>query len=269
MLPGVHLLIDGKNVLYRAVFAQSKDSPVELFFKMIINSATKAGADSFHIFWDCPRKDTWRRAIMPSYKDNRKDSDPTIGEAIGICLDVLKEITPLLGFRQYYCNKLEADDLIYAFSSFFHPTEIVILSSDADLSQITFRFSNARQLKPAGEFVDRPTVNPVLQKCLSGDKSDNIAGYNQIGPVKSAKLLQCPYKLHEFVSTAPATFYFNMNIVDLSLCPYQMRAQKTIIDGMQTKPKFSISDVRNIISKKNMHIPLHNLDWSAIRETIQ
>lgn len=269
MLSGSHLLIDGKNVLCRAIFAKSKDSPIELFYKIILNSATKAEATKFHIFWDCPRSKTWRRKLYHQYKENRKDKDPSVGEAIASCMAIIRELSPSLGFQQYYCNELEADDLIYAFSSVFHPTDIIVLSSDSDLSQIPFRFSNARQLRPAGEFLDRPTINPILQKSLTGDTSDNIDGYDGIGPSKSSKMLTSVTNLHEFISKSPFKFYFNLNLIDLSLCPYQMRAQKTILDGIQNEPKFDMAEARNIISKKNIYIPLHEIDWSQIRENIK
>lgn len=266
MLPGTHLLIDGKNILYRAIFVRSSDSPVEVFFRIIQKSIKVANATSFHIFWDCPRDETWRRKLYPPYKANRKESDPAIGEAIGINLQVLKKVIPVLGFRQYYCDKLEADDLVYAFTSMFHPTDLVVLSSDHDLLQIPFRFLNARQLKPAGDFYEKPLCNPVLQKCLMGDKSDNIEGYRGIGPKKAEKLLQCPNKLHEFVSANPRTFLFNMNIVDLSLCPYQMRAQYTVLNGIQKETKFDLNAARGILGQYNMYPALHELDWSASNE---
>lgn len=266
MLPGTHLLIDGKNILYRAIFARTKDSPVEVFFRIIQRSIRQANATSFHIFWDCPRSETWRRKLYPPYKAQRKESDPEIGEAIGINLKILKKLVPLLGFRQYYCDKLEADDLVYAFASMFHPTDLVVLSSDRDLLQIPFRFLNARQLQPAGEFYEKPLVNPVLEKCLTGDKSDNIEGYHGIGPKKAAKMLADPVKLHTFVQASPRTFLFNMNIVDLSLCPYQMRAQYTVLNGIREETKFDLNAARGILGQHNMYPALHELDWSTVNE---
>lgn len=231
---------------------------------MILSSARKCNATSIHIFWDCPRTETWRRQLLPSYKATRDDkkTDPAIGEAIGINLRVLKDVLPNLGCRQYYCDKLEADDLIYAFASVFHPTDIVILSSDTDLLQIPFRFLNARQLQPGGGFYDIPECNPVLQKCLTGDKSDNIAGYYNIGPKTSEKLLVDPKKLHGFISADPKIFLFNMNIIDLSMCPYQMRAQYTVINHIQSEPTFDLNSARGILGKHNMYPSLHELDWS-------
>jgi 5'-3' exonuclease len=226
----------------------------------------KANATSYHIFWDCPRNDTWRRQILPTYKANRKDSDPEIGEAIGLNLAILKKICPHVKMSQYYHKQLEADDLIYAFASLFHPTDIVVLSSDSDLSQIPFRFMNSRQLKPGGDFVDKPAVSPVLQKCLTGDKSDNIDGYRGIGPKKSEVMLQCPNKLYEFVAENPRPFLFNQNIVDLALCPLQMQSQYAVLQGIQDKPNFNLQGARDILSQYNMYPDLHDLDWSAFHE---
>lgn len=266
MLPGTHLLIDGKNVLYRAIFVRSQDSPIEVFFRIILSSIRKCSATDYHIFWDCPRENTWRRKLLPSYKANRKTTDPKIGEAIGLNLTILRKMIPHLGFRQYYSDTLEADDLIYAFASVYHPADMVVLSSDSDLLQLPFRFLNIRQLKPAGDFCERPVCNPVLQKCLTGDKSDNIAGYRGLGPVKSRNLLSDPVALHEFVSKDPKTFLLNMNIVDLALCPYQMRAQYTIISEIQQDPKYDLKSARGILSQYNMYPALHDLDWSALHE---
>jgi len=267
MLTGRHLLVDGKNILCRAIFVRSKDSPIDVFFRIIVSNMREVDADYCHVFWDCPRKETWRRQLYEAYKANRDDNkDPEIGELISITNKVLVETVPLLGMYQYKSQKLEADDLIYAFIASHHPVETVILSSDSDLIQLPYRYYSTRQLNPDKGYIEKPLVNPIYQKCLIGDKGDNIIGYNGIGPVKSQKLLQSPQALMDFVRNDPKPFLFNLNLVDLSMCPYQMRAQYVILNGLNNKLKFDLNSARGIFSNYKMHPKLHNLDWTKFNK---
>jgi len=266
MFSGTHLLVDGKNVLYRAIFASGRDNPIDIFFRIVISSMHKAEADFCHIFWDCPRKEVWRRKVLPSYKASRPKSDPEIGKLIGKCDKSLQEACKFLGIKNYYQAQLEADDLIYAFASVYQPTNIVILSSDKDLYQIPFRFQNTRQLKPGDDFVERPEFNPVLQKALMGDKSDNILGYKGIGPKKSEKFVRNPEQMLEFLRNDPRTFLFNLNIVDLALCPLQMRAQFSVINTASSETNFDFNAARGIFHKNHLHPDLVSLDWSVLNE---
>jgi 5'-3' exonuclease len=268
MLTGRHLLVDGKNILCRAIFVRSKDSPIDVFFRIIISNMREAEAEFCHVFWDCPRKETWRRQLYEPYKANRDDNkDPQIGELIALTNKVLVETVPLLGMYQYKAPKLEADDLIHAFVAAHHPVETVILSSDSDLIQLPYRYYSTRQLNPDEGFIERPDVNPVYQKCLIGDKGDNIPGYHGIGPVKSKALLKSNKTLFEFVNADPRTFLFNLNLVDLSMCPFQMRAQFAVLSGLNNPLKFDLNAARGVFSNYKMHPQLHNLDWTKFNRT--
>ena len=64
-----HMLIDGKNAIYRAIFAgyndeRFKKSGFDYFVitvRFISNYLTIFNPQSVHIFWDAPRENTWRR----------------------------------------------------------------------------------------------------------------------------------------------------------------------------------------------------------------
>lgn len=230
----------------------------------------KAQTDYCHIFWDCPRSDTWRRKVSESYKANRDNNkDPEIGEMIGKCFKVLFEAIPNLGMFNHYVDKLEADDLINAFVSAYHPIDSVILSSDSDLLQLPYRFYSTRVLHPEKGFLDRPLINPVYQKCLIGDKSDNIDGYRGIGPVKSTNLLKSFEDFYKFVSADPKTFLFNLSLVDLSMCPLQMRAQYSIVRCLGSGLKFNLGDARSIFANYKMYPNLTSLDWTKFQHNIK
>ena len=263
MLSGRHLLVDGKNILYRAVFVRSNDSPIDVFFRILISNMHKAEADYCHIFWDCPRSETWRRKLLDTYKAKRdQNKDPEIGEMIGKCFKALYDVIPKLGMYNYYVPSLEADDLIYSFVAAYHPVETVILSSDSDLLQLPFRYYSTRVLHPQNGFLDRPLINPVYQKCLVGDTSDNLEGYKNIGPVKSEKLLRSVNSFYDFVSKDPKIFLLNLNLVDLSMCPYQMRAQYSIVRCLNSGLNFDLNDARSIFANYKMYPQLSNLDWT-------
>lgn len=268
MLSGRHLLVDGKNALYRAIFVKTKDSPIDVFFRIILSNLDETGCDYVHIFWDCPRSETWRRAKLPQYKAHRDDKkDPLIGEKIGVTHQALRTIIPHLGMRQYYCPKLEADDLIYSFVSTFHPTETIILSSDSDLIQIPFKFYSCKQKDPNKGYIERPVVNPIFQKSLMGDNGDNIDGYNGIGPKKSLALLESFNNFHDFLQKDPRVFLFNLHVVDLSYSPYHMQALWSIVTGIKQETTFDLSLVKNKLSNMKLYPKLHDLDWSKVHKT--
>ncbi len=271
-----HLIIDAKNMLYRAVYSARSDKqfknseyhPINIVLHILTYYREKFNPEQLHVFWDSPREVTWRRKLSPTYKGNRGSHDEKIVNGLINLTEVSIMLFNNMGIRQYYRSMMEADDLIYAFCKLNPKESSVIVSSDSDLTQISYCFKNVSVYHPSkkrDKIEPRPKNDPVIQKCLIGDKSDNIAGYHRVGKITASRLTENTEKLHEFflsekaivqdrssgqrVLVGPKRFLENLQLIDLSLCPYLLDNLEYVL-GKQFKPvKFDLKAVRNLISK--------------------
>jgi 5'-3' exonuclease len=243
------MLIDGKNAIYRAIFAgyydqKFKKSGYDYFVitvRFISNYIAIFDPQSVHIFWDAPRKSTWRKELNSDYKEHRaeKYQDLTfdISEELNRHQRLAIEVFRNLNCRQYYRSRMEADDLMYAFC-LVNNSNTVIVSSDGDMRQIPYRMNHVRiynplQKKKKKDVDPAPTEDIVTMKALAGDSSDNIIGYYNVGPKKSKQMADNPRMLYEFLLSQKAVikegsdkkhvgdtlFRANQALVDLSRCP--------------------------------------------------
>lgn len=274
-----HLLIDAKNMLYRAIFAAESDNkfvesghhPINVVLHFLHSWHMNFRPDQIHIFWDEERKKTWRRKLCKTYKGHRKDK-PRLEEA----QDKLGSLSPIciqffqnLGFKQYYRSGQEADDLIYAFCRMNLSDDVVIISSDGDLKQIPYRFRNVKVCNPLAkdrEIEPIPTVDPVIYKALTGDKSDNIDGYYLVGKIKATAMCKDYQVLAKFLESDKAVikedgekeivkdqrFRDNLRIIDLGLCP-ELTENMLYIVKAQTRPsEFNLPEIKKLIVKRKL-----------------
>lgn len=246
-----HLLIDGRNVLYRALFAELKylrpgeyarepknGSIFKAFLKFIRDYQKKFGPKEVHIFWDDKSKNLWRRQKYSEYKCNRKHVTEGMPELLSKYYNLSLIVFENMGIKQYLRDGQEADDLIYSFCK-VTDEPCCLLSSDSDLKQIRQRMPNVDIYSPMAkdnyEPVGIPDFDITLQKALMGDSSDNISGYAGIGEKRAAALARDPKALEEFfvsekaividenknkVKIGKTLFESNLELVDLSKSPF-------------------------------------------------
>lgn len=242
------MLIDAKNVLYRSLFAGHADykfnkSGYDLFviyLRLLTHNVNKFRPASVHIFWDAPSDNVWRKSLYPAYKDHRDDLfkryDFDIKGGLKRQMTLAIEVLSTLNMRQYYKAAMEADDLIYSFVVSNPEKSMLILSSDADFRQVTYRHKNVDLFRPSVSDTLDPIAeaDPVVVKCLMGDKSDNIDGYDHIGKVRAKALAldndaftkflasdkACVIKEGKKVVVGDAVFNLNKQLIDLALCPH-------------------------------------------------
>jgi len=258
----MHLLIDGRNILYRALFAthgdmefaSRKTDKFAAISRFIHFYYDQIRPQHIHVFWDVPKRQVWRRAIYPLYKENRNTADRAdfdIGAELAHYEKICQELWTAMGMRQYRVPAMEADDLIYAFCHYKHKEEIVIVSTDSDLTQIPYRFDNVRVFSPqTKKYITCPEFDPVAIKCLSGDKADNITGYRGIADIKSRKLLASEKILLEFLATqGDYTYRRNRILIDLSLCPALVDNILYVMQQMASEPTFDTLIVKDLLHK--------------------
>lgn len=241
------LFIDGKNTVYRAIYANKDRSTEDVTVVMRFISAwiTKFKPSTVHIFWDTSRETVWRRKVFPKYKNRetpRKQGSIDVSAIMPGVMSTLKQLFAYLPVWQYYKSKMEADDLIYAACRVMHPQQIIIVSSDGDFCQIPHFFDNVKVYEPKlNKMLGRPLVNPVIKKVLMGDVSDCIDGFQGIGEVKSESIARSPIATIECARThSLPEFYQNLLLVDLALCPYLMHNQAYIFNKMREDVKYDM-----------------------------
>jgi 5'-3' exonuclease len=257
------LLVDARNAIYRAVYAGMANSHAGIhyhfcviFLRQLVSWIHRTDPSSVHIFWDAPRETVWRRQILPTYKD-RSNSNYVEGlvEGLALTTQVLQDLCPHLGMRQYSRKHMEADDLLYAAVSVLHPKPTIIVSSDSDMLQIPFRYHSCSVLNPTENHqVTPPTVNPAHLKALTGDLADSINGYYNIGPKRGQALLEDYSNLQEFLRVkGSATYYLNLLLIDLSMCP-RLLANTIYIQRQLAEPvTFTKSKVNELMMQHKIN----------------
>jgi len=259
------MLIDGRNVMYRAIHAGKSNNQHEnpyhyfvIFLRQLTGWMNRYRPESVHMFWDSPRNTVWRKKILATYKDRDKsDYVRDIKDDLMTTTTVAMEMFQVMGVRQYLRKAMEADDLIYTAATVFHPKKMVIVSSDGDMMQIPYNFHSSVVFDPKKmEEKPVPDYSPVMLKSLVGDPSDSIPGYDGIGPVKGKRLLDNMHDFQTFIRTVdPKLFYRNLALIDLSLCP-EMLANKRYIHKTMAAP---VVWDKTEINKRTMQYKINGL----------
>ncbi len=258
-MSGPCLLVDGKNCIYRAIYANqdNKCHSLVVMLRFIRTWFEKHSPESIHVFWDAPRKTVWRKQILAEYKDrpaSRPLGDRDIKDELQKVQLAASEMFNVMNIRQYSRNGQEADDLIYAACRNMQSHDIIIVSSDGDFTQIPFSMPNVRVWEPRlSKFVDRPQSNPVIKKSLMGDLSDCIDGYAGIGNVKSGQMAESPEKLQQFLTTVDRKLFLrNMLLIDLGLCPFLLANQMYVARQMISPIQFCKNTIMNLIGRHRL-----------------
>lgn len=205
------LLIDGHYYVYRSFFAipnlsNSRGEPTNAilgFTKTVRRMLKDLQPELGAIFWDegLPQK---RVALQPAYKETRKEMpQPMVPQ-----LDFIRNLTPLMGFKNISLPNTEADDLMgcYAIAAARRGYEVVLATNDKDLFQLVnekvrvYTTAKADLLSPKDTFallgeaevIAKWDVPPTLigdVLAIAGDSVDNIPGAG-IGRKAAAALIR-------------------------------------------------------------------------------
>ena len=199
------LIVDALNLAFRWKHQGRTD------FRYDYQSTVKSLAKSY----DCKNviitadwgSSTYRKAIAPDYKQNRKDKFAEQSEAERIAfeeffeefeasLEVLAEDYPVLRYKG-----VEADDIaahLVKFKDKYDLEYIWLISSDRDWDLLIqekvgrFSYVTRREVRLDNwrEHYDIPPEMYISMKCLTGDKGDNVAGIPGIGPKRATQLIE-------------------------------------------------------------------------------
>ena len=186
-----------KLILPEGVIDQTDHSIIEsvmyhVFFLKLHKHFKKFKGYQFIVCWDNPGSHEWRREIYPEYKVRRVyDQDP-VWRVMFNGIAKLQNILSAYPIVQVIIEKLEADDILYAYSSVLREYgEVVIISGDSDLIQAVQDFGVRLYHPITDKWVKAPTTyDYCLAKAIRGDNTDDIPGIYGYGPVKSTALAE-------------------------------------------------------------------------------
>jgi 5'-3' exonuclease len=258
------ILIDGKNVVYRSLFAaldkitgKVKVDPIIIALRQFVKWRRIYKPDNWCIFWDVPKNNLWRKKLYPPYKEGRDKSfidKSTLSELVSRFNTIFINILHNMKMTQFIKSENEADDLIYAYIKAYNDKELLIVSSDGDMVQVLLKCNNVKLHDPKNKdilYVPKPEYDPVTVKCLSGDTSDNIDGYRLVGDITAKKIMR-ENRVDAFLSEkGREMFDLNKKLVDFDMND-DLNSNIEYIKSVKKNDKFDIKAINNIIDKYSL-----------------
>ncbi|MCK9428757.1 MAG: hypothetical protein M0R17_01950 [Candidatus Omnitrophica bacterium] len=206
------LLIDAENLVYRSYFAFSRPGNVLKtstgmmsgafygFFSYLSRYLDQYGAENNIVCWGSHRKELKRLEILPTYKQDRKETPIELRRQE----EDIKKALYSMQFPQYTSVGYESDDVIAHFiqtTALLHPNrKAFIITGDKDLRQLITK--DVKVVAPGKGKDTVHTIDKVVEDfgvgpelladylTLVGDTSDGIEGVPSIGEKTATKLLQ-------------------------------------------------------------------------------
>lgn len=221
------IIFDGSNLLHRCYWVHSVRRNVkvsQLFLASMKKCTNMFAADQVVCVWDArkryPEQNYRHITSNGAYKQTR-DKDKN-AKVYSFC-DEVQEISEPLGVAHLNPGILEADDFIYWLCNNIDDYKTVV-SSDGDLLQLigdTCDVYNPIVNKLiTKETFEETTGMPdirsyIVHKSLVGDKSDNIAGLEGVGPKRAKQIME--RGIEKLSKENKELLEHNINLIDLSI----------------------------------------------------
>jgi DNA polymerase-1 len=217
---GSVLIVDSLNLAFRWKH-QGKTDFCEEYIRTIQSLANSYKCSSIIITSDLGTS-TYRRAISPDYKQNRKDkyAEQTEEEKKAFenfFIEYEKTLVQLSrDYPVFRFKGVEADDIaayLVKYRDKFNFEEIWLISSDRDwdllIQEGVSRFSYVTRKEVTvdnwSEHYEVDRDDYISYKCLVGDKGDNVAGITGIGPKRAAGLIKNLGSAYDIYDSLPIT----------------------------------------------------------------
>ena len=204
------LVVDGMALLFRSFFASAAmnqfirledgtpSNGVQGFARHVLTAQSLMKPTHLAVCWDMGSH-TFRNELYDGYKANR----PAPPEEMLPQFDMAKEVSELIGWKNFGVKGLEADDLIGSMIEKWHgEADITVISGDKDLLQLlnpstTIAFTkkgySEYDVYTEARFVEEYGIAPkqfAEVKAFMGDSSDGYPGVKGIGPKTALQLIQ-------------------------------------------------------------------------------
>lgn len=293
-----YLVFDISNLLYRTFFAQTNETD-----EVLAGLATHSALTMLNKYFRIHKPDkvvmafdraSWRKEYTASekciskkpYKGNRRqDMTPAQQAKYQRFINHIHEFEKLIAEHttiiSLYRDRLEADDLIAGFSQIVanEENEIVIISSDSDLLQLT-RYENVRVISPAtdkeqslAEYNDDP-IYYVFQKCVRGDPTDNVqSAFPRVRATRIAKAYTDEFERVQLMNEkwtnengvefkVQELFEENEILINLEKQPKDIRTliYTAVDESLDKEREFSLFFILKFIGKYKLHKIRDNID---------
>jgi DNA polymerase-1 len=194
------VVIDGNNLYARGfgICKYSRANALKFVVGMIL-TVKNTNKDARIVFAFDTMKSKRRLELFPNYKGNRKSSlTPEEKQEFNRCFNELVLLMKTTGCTVMDGYGYEADDFIACFTRMLRPIyAVTVISTDNDLYQLIN--DNVSQFDPFKSIlitkdnfenvVGIPHESFVDYKCIVGDPSDSIPGYDGVGEKTARKYL--------------------------------------------------------------------------------
>ncbi|HWL23216.1 MAG TPA: 5'-3' exonuclease [Ureibacillus sp.] len=204
------LVVDGMALLFRSFFASSAmgqyirledgtpTNGVQGFARHVLTAQSLMKPTHLAVCWDMGAQ-TFRNELFDGYKANR----PAPPEEMLPQFDMAKEVSELIGWKNFGVAGMEADDAIGSMvEKWKDDADITIISGDRDLLQLlnpatTIAFTKKGyteyEVYTEERFKEEYQIEPhqfAYVKAFMGDTSDGYPGVKGIGPKTALQLIQ-------------------------------------------------------------------------------
>ena len=233
------LLIDGENILHQSFHKFEKlkstdgkpSGAIFGFFKSLHMYLTRFEPNEVVITFDNGHSPV-RVELLPNYKGHRKNISvdyESLQNQKAIIMKILGMLRIPYIFDKRNKTQYEGDDfLAYLVINTYRAEKVILVSSDKDFNQLLNK--NVRILNPrkdetirvdnCKELFGYHPHETVQYLAMVGDTSDDIPGFNGIGPVKARKILDEYGTIYKFLEAKPNKEYSeawerNRKLIDL------------------------------------------------------
>jgi 5'-3' exonuclease len=240
------LVVDALNLAFRYKHSGATDFATD--YIRTVDSLKKSYKAS-HVIIACDQgSSSYRKALSPEYKQNRKDKQEqqTDAERAAFELffeDFLATIATIETTTSYPVLKfqgVEADDIaayIVSQKSSLSTDDIWLISSDRDWDLLVgpgvSRFSYVtRKEVTVDNWNDHYDFNPedyISIKCLTGDTGDNVAGVPGIGPKRAVALVNEYGSTYDIIASIPIAGKYKY-IQELNKCKDTLMLNYQLMD---------------------------------------
>ncbi len=217
---GSIILIDAYSQIFRLYYAlpmlnNSRGEPVNAIMGImrLLLTLDKTMPSAYGAVAFDKGRPPQRMELCPEYKANRPQMPPELRSQI----PAIERAFELFGWNVLIQEGLEADDIIAAVARRRSESDVLILTSDKDISQLTADphvkmltplKGDAWDIKGAEGVTAKFGVTPELlgdYLALVGDSSDNITGVPGVGPKTAANILNTYGPLDGILDDIPAS----------------------------------------------------------------
>jgi 5'-3' exonuclease len=228
------LVVDALNLAFRYKHSGATDFATD--YIRTVDSLKKSYKAS-HVIIACDQgSSTYRKALSPEYKQNRKDKQEQQTDAERAAFELFFEdfiqtiatIETTTNYPVLRFQGVEADDIaayIVSQKSKLSTDDIWLISSDRDWDLLVqpgvSRFSYVtRKEVTLDNWNDHYDFNPedyISIKCLTGDSGDNVAGVPGIGPKRAVSLVAEYGSTYDIIANIPVAGKYKY-IQELNQC---------------------------------------------------